>query len=170
MYWKHSYKLLFSCVWIQSDIIIRKKKFVQRESYSKEIQKGIFNIYGFVRFVDEIVDSFHDFDKEKLLDSFEKEYKEIQSNVADYWLASTKEDKLKFYCRFKTAIAIFKLKKKIGVVDFDATTEVPKFGMPKSGAIIMQEYLHSLSIIDKVINMHTTEILEDILNGEQNGR
>ena len=96
--------------------------------------------------------------------NFEKEYKEIQSNVADYWLASTKEDKLKFYCRFKTAIAIFKLKKKIGVVDLDATTEVPKFGLPKSGAIIMQEYLHSLSIIDKVINMHTTELLDDILN------
>ena len=96
--------------------------------------------------------------------NFEKEYKEIQSNVADYWLASTKEDKLKFYCRFKTAIAIFKLKKKIGVVDFDTTVEVPKFGMPKSSAIIMQEYLHSLSVIDKVINMHTTELLDDILN------
>ena len=96
--------------------------------------------------------------------NFEKEYKEIQSNVADYWLASTKEDKLKFYCRFKTAIAIFKLKKKIGVVDLDATTEVPKFGLPKSGAMIMQEYLHSLSVIDKVINMHTIEILDDILN------
>ena len=96
--------------------------------------------------------------------NFEKEYKEIQSNVADYWLASTKEDKLKFYCRFKTAIAIFKLKKKIGVVDFDATIEVPKFGMPKSGAMVMQEYLHSLSVIDKVITMHTTELLDDILN------
>ena len=96
--------------------------------------------------------------------NFEKEYKEIQSNVANYWLASTKEDKLKFYCRFKTAIAIFKLKKKIGVIDFDATTEVPKFGLPKSGAMIMQEYLHSLSVIDKVITMHTTELLDDILN------
>ena len=96
--------------------------------------------------------------------NFEKEYKEIQSNVAAYWLASTKEDKLKFYCRFKTAIAIFKLKKKIGVIDFDATIEVPKFGMPKSSAMIMQEYLHSLSVIDKVINMHTTELLDDILN------
>ena len=96
--------------------------------------------------------------------NFEKEYKEIQSNVAAYWLASTKEDKLKYYCRFKTAIAIFKLKKKISVVDFDTTIEVPKFGMPKSGAMIMQEYLHSLSVIDKVINMHTTELLDDILN------
>ena len=96
--------------------------------------------------------------------NFEKEYKEIQSSVADYWLASTKEDKLKFYCRFKTAIAIFKLKKKIGVIDFDATVEVPKFGLPKSGAMIMQEYLHSLSVIDKVIAMHTIEILDDILN------
>lgn len=44
--------------------------------FSKDIQKGIFNIYGFVRFADEIVDSFHDFDKEKLLDGFEKEYRD----------------------------------------------------------------------------------------------
>lgn len=43
--------------------------------FSKEIQKGIFNIYGFVRFTDEIVDSFHDFDKETLLNNFEEEYR-----------------------------------------------------------------------------------------------
>lgn len=43
--------------------------------FSKEIQKAIFNIYGFVRFADEIVDSFHDFDKEKLLNDFEQEYR-----------------------------------------------------------------------------------------------
>lgn len=43
--------------------------------FSKEIQKGIFNIYGFVRFADEIVDSFHDYDKETLLNNFEEEYR-----------------------------------------------------------------------------------------------
>src|SRR5690606_22577063 len=31
----------------------------------------IYNIYGFVRFADEIVDSFHDYDKQDLLLSFE---------------------------------------------------------------------------------------------------
>ncbi|MDA0936681.1 MAG: phytoene/squalene synthase family protein [Bacteroidetes bacterium] len=34
-------------------------------------RKHIYNIYGFVRFADEIVDSFHDFDKKNLLKRFE---------------------------------------------------------------------------------------------------
>jgi len=40
------------------------------------IKKHIFNIYGFVRFADEIVDTFHDFDKKYLLEKFEKDYYE----------------------------------------------------------------------------------------------
>ena len=36
----------------------------------KKYRKPIYNIYGFVRFADEIVDSFHDFDKVKLLEQF----------------------------------------------------------------------------------------------------
>ena len=31
---------------------------------SSKIRKDIYNIYGFVRFADEIVDTFHDYDKE----------------------------------------------------------------------------------------------------------
>lgn len=37
------------------------------------IRQDIHNIYGFVRFADEIVDSFHEFDKESLFNRFEKE-------------------------------------------------------------------------------------------------
>lgn len=39
----------------------------------KDLRKPICNIYGFVRFADEIVDSFHDFDKERLLREFKEE-------------------------------------------------------------------------------------------------
>ncbi len=39
------------------------------------IRKDIYNIYGFVRFADEIVDSFHEFNKKELLDLFEKDLK-----------------------------------------------------------------------------------------------
>ena len=35
------------------------------------IQQDIYNIYGFVRFADEIVDSFHEYNKEELFDIFE---------------------------------------------------------------------------------------------------
>ena len=41
---------------------------------SPKIRTAIYNIYGFVRFADEIVDSFHDFDKEKLIHQFERDY------------------------------------------------------------------------------------------------
>ncbi len=38
------------------------------------IRKDIFSIYGFVRFADEIVDTFHDTNKEQLLNDFEESY------------------------------------------------------------------------------------------------
>ena len=37
------------------------------------IRQDIYNIYGFVRFADEIVDSFHEYDKETLFNRFEKD-------------------------------------------------------------------------------------------------
>ena len=39
----------------------------------KSIRGDIYNIYGFVRFADEIVDSFHDYDKEALFDKFSED-------------------------------------------------------------------------------------------------
>ena len=43
---------------------------------SPKIRMDIYNVYGFVRFADEIVDSFHDYDKEKLILKFEADYYE----------------------------------------------------------------------------------------------
>ena len=40
---------------------------------SSEIRQDIYNIYGFVRLADEIVDSFHDYDKVTLLNRFEED-------------------------------------------------------------------------------------------------
>lgn len=40
---------------------------------SNSIRQDIYNIYGFVRFADEIVDTFHDYDKHKLFNQFEKD-------------------------------------------------------------------------------------------------
>lgn len=49
----------------------------------KEIQKPVYAIYGFVRFADEIVDSFHDFDKEELLSDFKVQtYKAIDQGIS----------------------------------------------------------------------------------------
>ena len=39
----------------------------------KSIRQDIYNVYGFVRIADEIVDTFHQYPKEKILDRFEKD-------------------------------------------------------------------------------------------------
>lgn len=43
--------------------------------FSPKIRPAIYAIYGFVRYADEIVDSFHDYDQEVLLAEFIREYK-----------------------------------------------------------------------------------------------
>lgn len=49
----------------------------------KSIHKPIYAIYGFVRFADEIVDSFHGFDKEYLLEDFKKQtYDAIEKGIS----------------------------------------------------------------------------------------
>ena len=40
---------------------------------SNSIRQDIYNIYGFVRFADEIVDTFHDYDKKTLFSNFEND-------------------------------------------------------------------------------------------------
>ncbi len=44
------------------------------------IRQDIYNIYGFVRLADEIVDTFHDYDKEKLFSMFENDLDAALSN------------------------------------------------------------------------------------------
>ena len=47
------------------------------------IRQDIYNIYGFVRFADEIVDTFHDYDKELLFDNFEEQlYKALDQKIS----------------------------------------------------------------------------------------
>ena len=49
----------------------------------KDLRTPIFNIYGFVRFADEIVDTFHDYDKTVLLEQFRKEtYEAIDRGIS----------------------------------------------------------------------------------------
>lgn len=49
----------------------------------KKFHEGIYSIYGFVRFADEIVDTFHGFDKKQLLDRFKEDtYKAIEEKIS----------------------------------------------------------------------------------------
>ena len=48
-----------------------------------DLREPVYNIYGFVRFADEIVDSFHDFDKKQMLDEFKSEtFKSIKRGIS----------------------------------------------------------------------------------------
>jgi len=47
---------------------------------SKSIRQHIYNIYGFVRFADEIVDSFHDYDKAVLFEDFSNDLEKSIKN------------------------------------------------------------------------------------------
>ena len=49
----------------------------------KEFHDPIYSIYGFVRFADEIVDTFHQYNKEELLEEFKAEtYKSIERGIS----------------------------------------------------------------------------------------
>lgn len=51
--------------------------------FSPKIRPAIYAIYGFVRYADEIVDSFHDYEQEILFNEFEQEYyKAIQRKIS----------------------------------------------------------------------------------------
>lgn len=46
----------------------------------REIRSGIYSIYGFVRLADEIVDSFHEYNKAHLLRKFEEDYNDAAAS------------------------------------------------------------------------------------------
>lgn len=49
----------------------------------KKFHEPVYSIYGFVRFADEIVDTFHEYNKEELLHEFESEtYKAIERGIS----------------------------------------------------------------------------------------
>ena len=51
--------------------------------FDKKYRSPIYSIYGFVRFADEIVDTFHDFPKEELLQQFKKDtYEAIDRGIS----------------------------------------------------------------------------------------
>jgi phytoene/squalene synthetase len=53
------------------------------KTLAKEFHLPVYAIYGFVRYADEIVDTFHDQDKQALLDRFKKDtYEAIESKIS----------------------------------------------------------------------------------------
>ena len=92
--------------------------------------------------------------------NFKTEYTKIQENIKAFWLADTPNEKLEYYNKIKFAIAVYKFKKKISVIDFS----LPDTRILRSDAMLLQEHLSGISLIDKVINTSLSEVTDDILN------
>ncbi len=73
-------KEVFDCVSFDSSKLVTKSYSTSFSMavklLSPKIRQAIYNIYGFVRFADEIVDTFHEYDKTHLIHKFEKDYYE----------------------------------------------------------------------------------------------
>ena len=53
------------------------------KALDKKFHNAIYGIYGFVRYADEIVDTFHDWDKEKLLEKFRRDtFEAIEQKIS----------------------------------------------------------------------------------------
>lgn len=65
---------------------------------SKKFHEPIYAIYGFVRFADEIVDSFHDYDKSALLEDFTNQtYAAIQQGISLNPILNSFQDTVRKY-------------------------------------------------------------------------
>ena len=65
----------------------------------KDLQQHIYNIYGFVRFADEIVDTFHDYDKSTLLHEFKQStFEAIERRISLNPIVNSFQSTVNYYC------------------------------------------------------------------------
>ena len=73
-----------------------------------DMRQPIYNIYGFVRFADEIVDTFHEYDKASLLADFKKEtYEAIRRGISLNPILNSFQKTANEYCIDNELIAAF---------------------------------------------------------------
>ncbi|RZJ91263.1 MAG: phytoene/squalene synthase family protein [Chryseobacterium sp.] len=88
------------------------------------IREAIYSIYGFVRFADEIVDSFHDYDKEYLINDFEKEYyKAIEKGISLNPILNSFQHTVKQYNITDDLIQAFLKSMKLDLIKSDYNTQ-----------------------------------------------
>ena len=73
-----------------------------------DARDAIYAIYGFVRFADEIVDTFHEYDKQYLLDKFESDYHEaLKTGLSLNPVLHAFQHVVRKYIKISAADAIF---------------------------------------------------------------
>jgi len=89
-----------------------------------DLRKAIYSIYGFVRFGDEIVDTFHNHDKKFLLQKFEKDYYEaMDQGISLNPILNSFQETVKKYNINDGLIRAFLNSMKIDLSKNDHTTE-----------------------------------------------
>ncbi len=74
----------------------------------KELRNPIYSIYGFVRFADEIVDTFHDYNKRELLERFKTEtYKALEDGISLNPILHSFQSTVKRYNIDRSSIDLF---------------------------------------------------------------
>lgn len=89
-----------------------------------DLRKAIYSIYGFVRLADEIVDTFHGYDKKSLLDKFEKDYYDaMDQGISLNPILNSFQETVKKYNITNELIQAFLNSMKIDLSKNDHTTE-----------------------------------------------
>ncbi|MBX2969526.1 MAG: phytoene/squalene synthase family protein [Cyclobacteriaceae bacterium] len=74
----------------------------------KELRNPIYSIYGFVRFADEIVDTFHDYNKRELLERFKTEtYRALEDGISLNPILHSFQETVKQYNVDRSSIDLF---------------------------------------------------------------
>ena len=97
---------------------------------SPSIRDAIYSIYGFVRFADEIVDSFHGYNKEELINDFEKEYyKSLEAGISLNPILNSFQCTVKEYNITDDLIQAFLKSMKLDLVksDYSSTEEYNEY-------------------------------------------
>jgi 15-cis-phytoene synthase len=97
---------------------------------SPSIRDAIYSIYGFVRFADEIVDSFHGYDKENLINDFESDYyKAYHSGISLNPILNSFQQTVKKYNISDDLIQAFLKSMKMDLIklDYNSKTEYEEY-------------------------------------------
>ena len=93
----------------------------------KELRDPIYSIYGFVRFADEIVDTFHNYDKAKLLNRFREDtYRSIEEKISLNPILNSFQATVNYYQIEHTLIDQFLKSMELDLVKKEYNTETLK--------------------------------------------
>ena len=132
---------------------------------SKSIRQDIFNVYGFVRLADEIVDTFHEFPKKELLDDFEKElWRSIDNKISLNPILNSFQSTVNKYSIPKDLIISFldSMRMDLYKKDYESIDEYKKYIYGSADVVglmclkvLLQKHFYILKILVHVVKVES---------------